>query len=322
MKVYAFTKYGSPDVLHLQDVEKPIPKANELLVKIRATTVTAGDSRMRRADPAAARLYNGLLRPKKINVLGFEIAGDVEAVGQDVTRFQVGDAVFAPCGIQFGGYAEYKCVAEDSVVAHKPANISYEEAAAIPIGGLTALQFLKAGQIQSGQKVLIYGASGSVGTYAVQLANHFGADVTGVCSTSNLEMVKSLGADAVIDYTQEDFAAKGMLYDIVFDTVGKSPFSGSVKSLKSDGYYLRAVHIGLAPIIRGIWTTKTSRKQVIGDTARTTLEDLLFLKEMVEAGQLKVVIDRHYPFAQIPDAHRYVDKGHKKGNVTITLGNK
>ncbi|KAA3657902.1 MAG: NAD(P)-dependent alcohol dehydrogenase [Chloroflexi bacterium] len=319
MKAIVFENYGSPDVLRFKEVEKPTPKDNELLVKIWATTVTAGDYRMRKADPAAARLYNGLLRPKKVNVLGFEIAGDVAAVGKDVTRFKVGDSVFAPCGFEFGGYAEYKCFSEDGVIAHKPTNMTYEEAAAVPIGCLTALQFLRSGNIQNAKNVLIYGASGSVGTYAVQLAKYFGAIVTGVCSATNLEMVKSLGADKVIDYTTEDFSQNGKSYDIIFDTVGKSPFSGSVKVLKPNGFYLRAVHMGLSPIIRGIWTSKTSSKQVIGETARATLEDLLFLKELIEAGQLRAVMDRCYPFERIPEAHRYVERGHKKGNVAIIM---
>ena len=321
MKAFQYTKYGPADVLHLTEIEKPTPKANEILVKIRATTVTAGDYRMRKADPVAARLYNGLLRPKKVNILGFEVAGDVEDVGSDVTKFKIGDAVFAPCGFEFGGYAEYKCFVEDGIVTHKPANLTYEEAAAIPIGGFTALQFLKSGNIQNGSNVLIYGASGSVGTYAVQLAKHFGAHVTGVCSTKNLDMVKSLGADQVIDYTKEDFSQNGETYDIIFDTVGKGPFSGSVNALKQNGFLLRAYHIGLGPIIRGMWISRTSSKKVIGDTARSTLEDLLYLKKLFEEGQLQVVMDRTYPFEQIPDAHRYVEKGHKKGNVAILVSN-
>jgi NADPH:quinone reductase-like Zn-dependent oxidoreductase len=319
MKAFVFTKYGSADVLQLREIEKPTPKNNEVLVKIRATTVTAGDWRMRKADPMAARLYNGLFRPKKINILGFEIAGDIEAVGKDVTRFNVGDSVFASCGFEFGGYTEYKCFPEDGPIVLKPNNMTYEEAAAVPIGGLTALQFLKAGNIQNGDNILIYGASGSVGTYAVQLAKHFGAKVTAVCSTTNLEMVNSLGADKVIDYTNEDFSHNGETYNIIFDAVGKSPFSSSVKSLKPNGFYLRAVHMGLLPIIRGLWISKTSSKKVIGDTAHSTLEDLLFLKELIESEQLKAVMDRCYPFTQIPEAHRYVEKGHKKGNVAIKV---
>jgi NADPH:quinone reductase-like Zn-dependent oxidoreductase len=320
MKAIVCAEYGSPDVLQLKEVEKPTPRDNEILVRIYASTVTSGDLRIRMADPFAVRFLYGFLRPKKITILGSDLAGEIEAVGKNVKLFKEGDPVFAGTGVSLGSNAEYICLSEEGAVATKPANMTYEEAAAIPFGATTSLIFLRdKGNIQSGQKVLIYGASGALGTAAVQLAKYFGAEVTGVCSTTNLELVKSLGADKVIDYTKEDFTKSGQTYDIVFDTIGKSPFSGCLRSLKEKGVYLKAVHMVLSPILRGLWTSMTSTKKVIGAIAIARKEDLIFLKDLIEAGKMKSVIDRRYPLEQTIEAHRYVEQGHKKGNVVITV---
>jgi NADPH:quinone reductase-like Zn-dependent oxidoreductase len=319
MKAITYSKYGSPDVLQLKELANPIPKDNEVFIKIYATTVTSGDCRMRRADPFAVRFFNGFTRPTKITILGNEFAGEIKAVGKDVRLYRIGDQIFGQAGLSLGANAEYICLPEDGTLAIKPANITYEEAATIPFGGSTALHFLRKGNIRSGQNVLIYGASGSLGTAAVQLAKYFGVEVTGVCSTANLELVKSLGADKVIDYKKEDFTKNGQTYDIIFDTVGKSPFSGCVKSLKQKGIYLRAVHMTVPSIVRGVLTSMTGSKKVIGGVATERKENLVFLKELIEVGKFKPVIDRRYPLDQIAEAHRYVDKGHKKGNVAITV---
>lgn len=322
MKAIICTKYGPPEVLQLQEVEKPVPKDNEVLVKVYATTVTAGESRMRSFTvPLSywlpARLMIGLRKPRKA-IPGMVVAGEVEAAGKEVKRFKSGDQVFAYDITRFSTYAEYTCLPENSAIAFKPSTVTYEEAAAIPFGGITALHFLKQGKIHSGQHVLIYGASGSVGTFAVQLAKHFGALVTGVCSTSNVALVKSLGADQVIDYTKEDWTRSGQTYDMLFDAVGKTSFPGCLKSLKKEGVYLQSV---AAPALsmQMRWAAMTSSKTLIGGTATPKAEDLTSLKELVEAGKIKPVIDRRYPLEQIVEAHRYVDQGHKKGDVVITV---
>jgi NADPH:quinone reductase-like Zn-dependent oxidoreductase len=321
MKAMVYTKYGPPSVLHIDEKEKPIPKDNEVLIKIYATSVTSGDVRMRKAEPFAIRFFNGFKNPKKTTVLGNELAGEIETVGKDVKLFKKGDQVFGQAGLTLGTNAEYICLSQDVALAIKPANLSYEEAAVVPFGGNTSLHFLREGNIRSGHKVLIYGASGSLGTSAIQIAKYYGAEVTGVCSTENFELVKSLGADKVIDYTKEDFTKNGPTYDIVFDTLGKSPFSGCLKTLKKNGIYLRAVHMSISPIVRGLWTSFTTSKKVIGGIATERKENIIFLKELIETGKLKPVIDKHYPLEQLVEAHRYVERGHKKGNVAITVIN-
>jgi 2-desacetyl-2-hydroxyethyl bacteriochlorophyllide A dehydrogenase len=250
--------------------------------------------------------------------LGQELAGEIESVGKNVKRFRQGDQVFAATEAGFGAYAEYRCLREDKTLAIKPANMTYEEAAAVPTGGLNALHFLRKGNIQSGEKVLINGAAGNIGTFAVQLAKYFGAEVTGVDSTEKLDMLRSIGADHVIDYTQQDFTKNGKTYDVIFDVVGKSSYSRSVRSLKPNGHYLLA-NTCPSQMVRGLWTSMISNKKVIFAFASYKAEDLIFLKELIEAGKIKSVIDRRYPLEQVAEAHRYVDTGHKKGNVVITV---
>ena len=323
MKAMIYEKYGAPNVLHLKEVAKPTPKDNEVLVKVVATSVTAGDSRMRSFTvPLSfwlpARIALGWRTPKN-SILGMELAGRVEAIGKNVTQFKPGDLVFASTLEHgFGAYAEYKCFPEDGLLAKHSASLTSAEAVTLPIGARTALYFLREANIQRGQKVLIYGASGSVGTFAVQLAKHFGANVIGVCSTANLELVKSLGADKVIDYTQEDFSQNNALYDVIFDTVGKIPYTTAMRALKEDGTYLQAVS-GPAISLRMWWTSLTNRRKTVGGGPPPTAADLFYLAELVEAGKLKSVIDRQYPLEQISEAHQYVDTGRKKGNVVIIV---
>ena len=319
MKAIVYTKYGPPDVLQFKEVEKPTPKDGEILVKIQAASVNTLDLATR--GPFLARIITGGLRKPKDPRLGADIAGRVEAVGTNVTQFQPGDEVF---GAYKGGFAEYGSVPENRV-ALKPANSSFEEAAAAPVAALTALQGLRdTGQIQPGQKVLIHGASGGVGTFAVQIAKAFGAEVTAVCSTLNVDLARSIGADQVIDYTQEDFTKSGETYDVIFDVVGKSSFSRSVKLLTLTGHYLLG-NPRLSQRVRGRWISRRSSKKVIPWKARAAseyTEDCNFLTELIEAGKIQSVIDRCYPLEQSAEAHRYVDTGHKKGNVVITVAQK
>ena len=323
MKAIVYTKYGPPDVLQLKEVEKPTLKENEVLIKVYASTVSAGDYRMRSFDVPGiswlpARIAMGIMGPRR-TIPGGELAGEIEAVGKDVRLFKEGDQVFGSTGFSRGANAEYKCLLEEGALAIKPVNMTYEEAAAVPFGANSALFFLRdKGKIQSGQKVLIYGASGAVGTAAVQLAKHFGADVTGVCSTTNLELVKSLGADRVIDYTKEDFTKSGEVYDIVFDTVGKTSFLRCKGSLRENGRYLLAV-FGLPQILQMVWTSLIGSKKVVCTIAPDKKEDLIFIRELIEAGKIKPVIDRRYPLEDTAEAHRYAEAGHKKGNVVITV---
>jgi 2-desacetyl-2-hydroxyethyl bacteriochlorophyllide A dehydrogenase len=329
MKAIVWTAYGPPDVLQLAEVQKPTPKANEVLIRIHATTVTAGDCEARDLKfPILFRLlmqmYVGLSKPSRITILGQELAGEIEAIGKDVQRFKAGDQVFGTTGLGFGANAEYICLPEKSamgVLVTKPANMTYEEAAAVPTGGLEALHFIRKGTIRRGEKVLIIGAGGSIGTFAVQLARYFGAEVTGVDSSGKLNMLRTIGADHVIDYTQEDITKRAETYDVIFDVMGKSSFSDSVRSLKQSGRYLLG-NAGLSQMVRGRWTSIRSSKKVIIGAANQKNEDLLFLKALIEAGKMKSVIDRSYPLEQIAEGHRYVDTGQKKGNVVIAISHK
>jgi NADPH:quinone reductase-like Zn-dependent oxidoreductase len=299
VKAVVFEKYGPPDVLEIKDIEKPVPKDNEILVKVYATTVTAGDWRMRKAEPFLVRIFAGIFKPTRVKILGFEVSGVVEQAGKDVTRFKKGDSIFASCGFRFGGYAEYKCLRDDDLIAFKPSNMTFEEAATVPIGGLTALRLLRQANVKAQYNVLIYGASGSVGSFAVQIAKHFGATVTGVCSTANLNLVLSLGADKVVDYTKEDFRKSSDQFDVILDAVGKISRSGCKKIMKPNASYVS-----------------------VSGSPKKGPNDLLILKELIEAGKLRTTIDRTYKLEQIREAHAYVEKFHKKGNVVVQIGSK
>jgi NADPH:quinone reductase-like Zn-dependent oxidoreductase len=325
MKAIICTTYGPPNVLQLEDVEKPTPKDHEVLIRVHATTVTAGDCGLRGLKfplllQPLVRIGFGFRGPRQ-KILGQELAGEIEAVGKEVTRWRKGDQIFAWTGLHLGAYAQYTCLPEDGVLATKPFNISYEEAAALAVGGLDAVYLLRRAHIQSGDKVLIHGAGGTIGTFAIQLARYFGAHVTAVDSTEKLDMLRSIGADQVIDYAQEDFTKGRETYDVIFDVIGKSSFSRSVRLLRPHGRYLLG-NPGLSQRVRGPWTSMRSSKKVIPWKSRTASEDtqdITFLKELIEAGKLKTVIDRCYPLEQTAEAHRYVETGQKKGNVIIIV---
>ena len=328
MKAIVWTKYGSADGLQLRDVEKPAPKDNQVLVKVHAATASTADTEFRRLKlpfpySIPLRLYIGFSKPTRVLILGTEFAGEIESVGKEVTRYRPGDQVFGYTGLGMGTYAEYVCLSEQpstlaSVMAPMPANMSYAEAAAVPFGGLEALHALGRADIQRGQTVLIVGAGGCIGTWSVQLARHYGAEVTGVDRPEKLEMLRSIGADHVIDYTREDFTQSGRTYDVILDTIGKSPFSGSLRSLKASGTYLNS-NPGIFSSMQMRLTSKRSGKKVFPWSAGYSTTNLLALKALIDAGSIKAIIDRRYPLEQIAEAHRYVESGHKQGNVVITL---
>lgn len=317
MKAAVYSQYGSPEVLQLKEVVKPTPKDNEILLRIKATAVNSGDVRIRKADPFAVRLIFGFLKPKR-NILGSVFSGEVESEGKQVRHFKVGDQVFGHTDMSFGAYAEYICLPEDGSLSLKPASVSHEEAAGIPFGGVTALHFLKKTMLKADQKVLIVGASGAVGSAAIQLAKSYGAIVTGVCSTTNIDLVKSIGADKVIDYTKEDFTQNGEIYDVIFDTVNSIPVFRSLKSLSANGKMILSA-AGLWEMIQGLWISIASKRKVMTGVISHNAADILFLKNLMEAGKYKAVIDKQFALEQIVEAHAYVEKGHKKGNITISI---
>lgn len=298
MKAVVYEKYGRAEVLNLTEIDKPIPKNDEVLIKVISTSVSAADWRLRKADPFLARIFNGLFKPKRVKILGFEISGIVEEIGKNVKGFEKGDAVFAYCGLKFGGYAEYICLNETDIIAHKPENMSFEEAATTPLGSLTALFFLRKANVSGGQRILIYGASGSVGTFAIQLAKYFGAEVTAVCSTKNMVLVKSLGADYVIDYTNTDLTTLNSKFDLVFDAVGKLRKSKFSKVIHCNGNFVS-----------------------VRSQTKPTQDNLLFIKGIIESGRLTSVIDRTYKLYDIKEAHLYVEQFRKKGNVAVQITN-
>ena len=328
MNAIIWTRYGSPDGLHLQDVEKPVHGDDEILIKIHATTVTAGDCEMRRLElplmlSLPMRLYAGFKQPKRLKILGQELAGDVEEVGVDVKSFKKGDLVFGTTGFGFGAYAEYICLKGEPAesggsLAIKPANLTFEEAASVPTAGFEALHYLRKANIDRGQKVLIIGAGGSIGTFSVQLAKYYGAEVTAVDRAEKLKMLRSIGADRVVDYTQEDYTQSGERYDLIIDVVGKRSVSRRLKLLKQDGVYFLA-YAGLKDILLSLWTSMTSRRKLKIEASSQTREDLIHLKELIEDGKLKPIIDKSFPLESTAEAHRYAESGLKKGNIVITV---
>lgn len=317
MKAAVYVQYGSPEVLQVKQVATPEPKDNEVLIRIKATAVNSGDVRLRKADPFAVRFIFGLMKPK-IGVLGTVYSGEVESVGSKVKLFNVGDHVFGHTNMTFGAYAEYICVSEDSTIARKPDNISHNEAAAIPFGGVTALHFIKQANIKPNQKVLVVGALGAVGNAAVQLAKSYGAIVTGICSTSQMELVKSIGADKVIDYTKEDFTNNGEVYDVIYDSINALSVISASKSLTKNGTLILS-SAGLAEMIVGAWISMTSSKKVLKGVISHNAESIAFLKKLIETGKYKALVDRTYPLSQISDAHAYFENGGKRGTITINL---
>lgn len=319
MKAAVFDRYGGPEVVRIAEVEKPEPRDNEVLVRVLATTICAPDWRIRAAKPFFVRAISGLFRPK-LRILGLEFAGRIEAVGARVTRFRPGDDVFGSAGFRFGAHAEYLPLPEDHpLLALKPANMSHEEAAAVLFGGCTALHFLRKAGVRAGQNVLVYGASSSCGVFTVQLAKELGARVTGVCSAANVDMVKALGADAVVDYTREDYSQAGRVYDVIIDTVGKSLYARGARALKRGGVFAQIGLSDVGSMFGWAWASITGAARVVGGVARGLAADQAYLKELIEAGRLRTVIDRCYPLSEIAEAHRLAEGGHKKGHVVILM---